>query len=67
MLTCLSSTPHAKTSAITHLGQQNVEPFKTDQILPSEQPDWSTTLAAGRGGMAAGWGGMQPATDGPAS
>lgn len=51
--------PHAKTTAITHLGQQNAEPFKTNQILPSEQPDQSTVLAADGGGT-------QPATDGPA-
>jgi hypothetical protein len=46
MLACLSSTPHAKTIAITHLGQQDVEPLKTDQTLPSEQPDQSTALVA---------------------
>lgn len=53
MLACLSSMPHAKTTAITHLGQQNVEPFKTDQILPSEQSDQSTARAAGWGGVPA--------------
>lgn len=58
-MACLSSMPHAKTTAITHLGQQNAEPFKTNQILPSEQPDQSTVLAADGGGT-------QPATDGPA-
>lgn len=45
MLACLSSMPHAKTIPITHLGQQDVEPLKTDQALPIEQPDQSTALA----------------------
>lgn len=58
-MACLSSMPHAKTTAITDLGQHNVEPFKISEILPREQPDQCTALAAG-------WDSMQPAADGPA-
>lgn len=59
MMACLSSMPHAKTTAITHLGQQNVKPFQMAQILPSEQAAPSTAVPAE-------WDSMQPATDRPA-